>query len=60
MPIKDTLLYLREHMVLDPLHSVMLAASNDACEIQAKSIDRVRVVFHILSLDLKLRVWESR
>jgi len=57
VPIKETLLYLREHMVLEPLHSVILAASNDACETQAKSVDRIRFIFHIVTVDLKLGAW---
>jgi cell fate regulator YaaT (PSP1 superfamily) len=48
---------LREHMVLDPLHSVMLVASDDAREIQAKSIERVRAAFHIMVYKFEARKW---
>jgi len=46
---------LREHMVLDPLHSVMLATSDDACEIKVRSIDRVRAAFHIVVFEFEGR-----
>lgn len=42
---------MREHIVLDPLHSVMFAISDDACEIQARSIDKVSAAFNIVFLD---------
>jgi hypothetical protein len=44
------LLYLREHIAAEPLHSVMLGGRCNACEMEMQSPNKVKTAFRILIL----------